>query len=189
MPRNRTPVVTGIRNSVNNQGRISDCERIKRIWNWHADTGRAKPYAWFPSFLNGSGVNGTAARDESKNERAILKSAKYRQVLVADIPRKRAVKHLAIRRRQRWRESREVKEQVVPVPRRTVYNAGYRTRGSIKWRSRNVRSRMRRRSPVAEKQSGNQTLTLALDQVRFRCERRILQIEQNCRCWKCRGHG
>jgi hypothetical protein len=28
-----------------------------------------------PGVLNGSGVNGTAARDESKNERAYLKSA------------------------------------------------------------------------------------------------------------------
>src|SRR5213078_2654289 len=31
--------------SVNNQSCISDGKRIKRILNWHADAGRAKPYA------------------------------------------------------------------------------------------------------------------------------------------------
>src|SRR5438046_3188177 len=30
--------------SVNNQSRVSNCERIKRIRDWHTDTRRAKPY-------------------------------------------------------------------------------------------------------------------------------------------------
>ncbi len=60
-------------------------------------------------------MNGTAARDASKNDRATLKSGEYRQVFVAEIPDERAVEHLAVRRRQRWRESREVKDNVVPI--------------------------------------------------------------------------
>src|SRR6266542_4424600 len=36
--------------SVNNQSRISDCERIKRIRDWHADAGWAKPYGTSRSF-------------------------------------------------------------------------------------------------------------------------------------------
>ena len=34
----------GDRNPVNQPRRISYCERIKRIDNWHTDTGGAKPY-------------------------------------------------------------------------------------------------------------------------------------------------
>src|SRR3989475_3792862 len=36
--------------SVNNQSRISHCERIKRILDWHADAGRAKAYGSSRSF-------------------------------------------------------------------------------------------------------------------------------------------
>ena len=65
--------------SVNNQSRISYCERIKRI-----RIGTLMPAGLNPTLvalpnaslpLNGSGVNGAAARAESKNDRAILKSA------------------------------------------------------------------------------------------------------------------
>src|SRR5438552_9426817 len=35
---------------VDSQSRISNCERIKRILNWHADAGGAKPYASSRSF-------------------------------------------------------------------------------------------------------------------------------------------
>src|SRR5262245_43342409 len=31
--------------AVDSQGRISDCERIKRVRDWHTDARRAKPYA------------------------------------------------------------------------------------------------------------------------------------------------
>src|SRR5439155_9234171 len=85
---------------------------------------------------------------------------KYGQVFVAQIAGERAVERLAVRRRQRWRESCEVKEQVVRIPRRTVYDAGYRTWIGIKRSSRGVGSRMRRRSVCAKKQTGNQTATL-----------------------------
>ena len=58
-------------------------------------------------------INGTAADDESKNERTYLKSANTRQVFVTQIARERTVEGLAIRRRKRWRYSREVIEVVV----------------------------------------------------------------------------
>ena len=66
-----------------------------------------------PGILNGSGANGTAASDASKNERTYLKSRKHRQVFVAQIARERTVEGLAIRWRKRWRQSRKVKEEVV----------------------------------------------------------------------------
>src|SRR5260370_42483169 len=84
----------------------------------------------------------------------------YRKVLVAQIAGKRAVERLAIGRRKCWRERREVKETVVPIPGRTVYNAGYRKSTGIKRRGRSVRSRMRRRRVRAEKQNGNKAETL-----------------------------
>ena len=57
-----------------------------------------------PGTLNGSGTNGTAARDASKNERDIFKVSKYHQVFVAEVAREGAVEALTIRRRQRWRK-------------------------------------------------------------------------------------
>ena len=44
-----------------------------------------------PGTLNGSGTNGTAARDASKNERDIFKVSKYHQVFVAEIAHEGAV--------------------------------------------------------------------------------------------------
>ena len=67
-----TPVVTGIPTPLtNDNSRIRDRERIKRILDWHTDTA-AKAYT---KASNGSGINGTADRDASKNERTYLKSA------------------------------------------------------------------------------------------------------------------
>ena len=66
-----------------------------------------------PGILNGSGINGTAASDVSKNERTYLKSANTCQVFVAQIARERTIKGLAISRRKRWRYSREIIEEVV----------------------------------------------------------------------------
>src|SRR5581483_5798933 len=78
------------------------------------------------------------------------------QVFVADISGKRTVEYLAIGWRKRWCDRCKIVEQVVPVSRRTIYNAGYRKGISVKWRGRSVRSRMRRRSVSAEKQSRDQ---------------------------------
>src|SRR2546421_6637878 len=145
--------------SVDSQSRIPYGERIKRILDWHADAGGAKSYGSSRSLK-------WVRRKRNSRQGCIEKRSrnfeigKYRQVLAAQIAGERAVERLAIRRRKRWRESREVKEQVVPIPGCTVYNAGYRTRGSIKRRGRDVRSRMRRRSVRAEKQTGNQTFTV-----------------------------
>ncbi len=149
----------GDRDPIKKHGRICYCERIKRIGNWHADTVRAKPYGT-------SGNLKRIGRKRSSRQGCIEKRAcdleigKYRQVFVAQISGERAVNHLAVRWRQRGRESREVKGNVVPIPRRTVYNAGYSRWIHIKWRGRSVRSRMRRRSVRAEKQTRDQTLAL-----------------------------
>ena len=157
----------GDRDPIKKHGRICYCERIKRISNWHADTVRAKPYGT-------SGNLKRIGRKRSSRQRCIEKRAcdleigKYGQVFLAQISDERAVDHLTVRRRKVWCESREVKEQVVSIARRTgsgdpvvlVYNAGYRKWIDIKWRGRSVRSRMRRRSVRAEEQPWDQTLVL-----------------------------
>ena len=65
---------------------------------------------------NGSGVNGTAARDESKYERAYLKSPNTVRYLSHMIARERAVVHLTVSRRQRGRNRSEVIRRVIPIP-------------------------------------------------------------------------
>src|SRR5882724_141474 len=150
--------------SVNNQSRICDCERIKRIRDWHADAAGAKRYAGSRSLKWIRQKRYCCQRCIEERPRN-FEIGKYGQIFVAQIAGERAVERLAVRRRQRWRESREVKEQVVPIPRRTVYDAGYRTWIGIKRRGRGVGSRMRRRRVRAEKQTGNQTL--ALNSARF----------------------
>jgi len=65
----------------------------------------------------------------------IFKVRKYHQVLVAQVPGKGAIEGLAIRRRKGWRESREVKELIVPIRIRSEH-----TWPDIEWRSRGVRS-------------------------------------------------
>ena len=45
----------------------------------------------------------------------IFKVRKYQQVFVTEVARERAIEALTIRRRKRWRESREVKAEKVPI--------------------------------------------------------------------------
>src|SRR5437588_1065847 len=145
--------------SVDSQSCIPYGERIKRILDWHADAGGAKSYGSSRSLKRVRRKRNSRQGCIEKRSRN-FEIGKYRQVLVAQIAGERAVERLPVGRWKRWRESREVKEQVVPIARCTVYNAGYRTRGSIKRRGRDVRSRMRCRSVRAEKQTGNQTFTV-----------------------------
>ena len=116
-----------------------------------------------PGVLNGSGVNGTAARDASKNERAYLKSPNTVRYFVANIAGEGAVVHLPVSRRQRRRESGKVKEEVVATAlilsaglvqrlkwivdaRRTGIGIGVDRIGTlIEWRVGRVRGRMRQR--------------------------------------------
>src|SRR5437660_9107612 len=142
--------------SVDSQSRIPYGERIKRILDWHADAGGAKAYG-------GSRSVKWIRRKRNSRQRCIEKRSrnfeigKYGQVFVAQVAGERAVERLTVRRRKRWRESRKVKEQVVPIPRRTVYDARYRKWIGIKRRGLAVRSRMRRRAVRAEEQTGDQT--------------------------------
>src|SRR5439155_9460379 len=125
----------------------------------HADAGGAKSYGSSRSLK-------WVRRKRNSRQRCIEKRSrnfeigKYCQVFVAQIAGERAVERLPVGRWQRWRESREVKEQVVPIARCTVYNAGYRTWGSIERRGRYDRSLMRFRSYRAENQSGQHTFTI-----------------------------
>ena len=61
--------------SVNNQSRIRDGERIKRIGDWHTDAPPGLKPTLVPGVLNGSGPNCTAAKEGPKNDRTYLKSA------------------------------------------------------------------------------------------------------------------
>ena len=66
-----------------------------------------------PGILNGSGRNGTAAEDASKNERTYLKSTNTVQVFVTRIAHEGTVEALAVSRRKRGRYGRKVIEEVV----------------------------------------------------------------------------
>ena len=66
-----------------------------------------------PGILNGSGANGTAAAEASKNERTNLKSPNSCQVFVTQIARKGTIEGLAISRRKSWRYIREVIDPVI----------------------------------------------------------------------------
>src|SRR5882724_4450542 len=81
--------------AVNNKSCVPDCERIKRIRNWHTDTGGTK------ESVSGRCVEWIRrkrhCRQRRIEERArIFEVGKHRQVLVAQIAGERAVVHLAI---------------------------------------------------------------------------------------------
>src|SRR4029453_15989161 len=100
-----------VREEVWNRG-VCNGERIKRIGNWHTDAGGTKECigAWILKW-----VRRKRHRCERRIEvgTRIFKIAKYRQVFVAKIPGERPVVHLPVSWRQRRRESREVKQEVV----------------------------------------------------------------------------
>ena len=77
MPRNRTPVVTGRPDPSGKKFGIVASATVNGLNAF--DNGTLMPEALknelVPGFLNGSGVNGTAAREASKNDRETLKSA------------------------------------------------------------------------------------------------------------------
>src|SRR5256885_654137 len=93
-------------------GRIGDGERIKRVRDWHTDIEATKAYV-SAGDLKGVGKKGHRCQGRVKKCPNILKVAKHRQVFVTHIAHERAIKGLAIRRRKRWRESCEIKEEVV----------------------------------------------------------------------------
>src|SRR6266545_7830076 len=74
MPRNRTPVVIGVGMPLITRVVSPTVKGLNGFW-----IGTLIPVGLknvlVPGVLNGSGANGTAASDESKNERAYLKSA------------------------------------------------------------------------------------------------------------------
>ena len=73
MARNRTPVVTGTGKPLNVKVASATVNGLNGF-----EIGTLMPIELkgVPSeFLNGSGVNGTAAKEESKSDRTILKSA------------------------------------------------------------------------------------------------------------------
>src|SRR6266436_2389778 len=107
-------------NPVNNQGCVRDRERIRHKRN--------------------------SCEGCIEKRTRIFKVSKYHQVFVAEVARERAVEALTISRRQRWRESREVKGdevpiQVVGVSKKPLAVIEYGTCGQdIKWRCTHVRS-------------------------------------------------
>src|SRR5438874_9683821 len=77
IPRNRTPVVTGRPLPSGKKFGIVASATVKGLNGFEIGTlmpPGLKP-TLKPGTLNGSGAKGTAARDESKNERTNLKSA------------------------------------------------------------------------------------------------------------------
>ena len=92
MPRNLTPVVTGLGTPLISRVASATVNGLNGFEIGTLMPVRLNP-TLVPGFLNGSGVNGTAASDASKNERAYLEIGKYRQVFVANVARERAVVH------------------------------------------------------------------------------------------------
>src|SRR4029077_17819309 len=77
MPRNQTPVVTGRPEPSGKKFGIVASATVKGLNGFEIGTlilKGLKPML-VPGILNGSGLNGTAAVDASKNERTYLKSA------------------------------------------------------------------------------------------------------------------
>src|SRR5256885_3706065 len=74
MPRNRTPVVTGTGAPLITRVVSPTVNGLNAFWIGTLMPAGLKPTV-VPGVLNGSGVNGTAASDASKKDRAILKSA------------------------------------------------------------------------------------------------------------------
>jgi hypothetical protein len=77
MPRNPTPVVTGRPEPSRKKFGIVASATVNGLNGFEIGTLILKGLKGIlvPGILNGSGINGTAARDASKNERTYLKSA------------------------------------------------------------------------------------------------------------------
>src|SRR5205823_13683273 len=73
IPRKRTPVVTGIGTPLRITVLLATVNGFQGLLIGTLIPVPLNPTV-VPGILNGSGVNGTAAREESKNDRAILKS-------------------------------------------------------------------------------------------------------------------
>src|SRR5262249_51933127 len=77
IPRNRTPVVTGRPDPSGKKFAIvasATVNGLNAFWIGTLMPDGVNP-TFVPGILNGSGTNGTAARDEPQNERTNLKSA------------------------------------------------------------------------------------------------------------------
>src|SRR5206468_1574425 len=95
--------------SVNNQSRISNCERVERILNWHTDTGgteggAVRIFEWVRS----SQANRHSCEECIEKRARIFEIGKHRQVFVTQIARERAVEGLPIRRRKIRCDGRKV---------------------------------------------------------------------------------
>src|SRR5436309_457955 len=120
--------------------RICNRKRIKRIRERHADTGRAKEGV-SARILECVGRKRYRCQGCIEKRADIFEIGKHRQVFVAQVARERTVISLAIRRRQRRRESREVKAEVVAASldiREAINDLGLKSRNGIgiliKWR-------------------------------------------------------
>ena len=81
MPRNKTPLVTGTGTPLITKVASATVNGLNGFEIGTLMPEGLKP-TLVPGILNGSGTNGTAARDASKNERTYLKSSKHLQVFV-----------------------------------------------------------------------------------------------------------
>src|SRR5262249_46063504 len=164
--------------SVNNQCCVSNCEGIKRILDRHTDAeGTAGPYRWKRRTVDTVKSVEWVRRKWHRGQRRIevrariFKVGKYGQVLVAQVAGERAVVHLSVSRRQRWRNRGEVKGDVVPISRNPISKI-IKVRANtscpnpdIERRSRRVGSRMWRRGVCAEEQTRDQTGTATTSNV------------------------
>src|SRR5437667_7905264 len=112
--------------SVNDQSRIPNREGIKRILDWHTNAVGTKECVsvWRFEWI---GCKRHRRQGCVEKRACIFKVGKYRQVFVAYIACERTVEGLAISRRKRWSQGREVKEEVIATP--LILGAGLWKRG------------------------------------------------------------
>src|SRR5207247_2374471 len=99
------------RKEVWNRG-VCNRKRIKRIRDRHTDASRTEEHASVP-VLKWIRCKRHSRQGRIEKRARILEVGKHCQVLVANIAGEGAVVHLAVSRRQRRRESGEVKEEIV----------------------------------------------------------------------------
>src|SRR6266576_3976096 len=97
---------------VNDQSRVANCEGIKRILDWHTNSCGAKERV-SARRMEWIGRKWHCRQRRIEIRPRIFEVGKYCQVLVAQVAGERAVVHLTVCRRQRWRNSCEVIEEIV----------------------------------------------------------------------------
>src|SRR6266480_663601 len=123
--------------AVRRNSRVRYRERIKRILDWHTDTGRSEGGDWYRAVER---IGYKRSRRQSRTEigTGVLEVRKQGQVLVANVARQGAIVGLTISPRNRRRQRCEIEKRKVPIRKRNVAGVSR----IILWARRRVRYRL-----------------------------------------------